>query len=498
MSRLTRRELIQTGLGALAVGAVGAANPPSDSAHDFSFHFDHVLGTSLDAWVRTTDPSAAASAERLVLGEIERLRQVFSPFDPASEVSRLNQARGAFAASDDLLAVLREYESWHRLSGGACGAQLGGLMRVWSEAQRAGELPSPAALEPIVSDLRSPGWIISGRTVRRLTDQPFDLCSVAKGYVIGQAVEVVRRNVPGVAGLLVNLGGDLGGWGDWHVGVQDPMRPEDNARPLTALRLCDKAVATSGGYQRFYSIEQKRYSHLLDPRTGQPADGIAGATVVAPASVTANALATMLCVLRPDEGIRLVERLPGVECLLVTPAGKLIRSRGFAALELAFAQDEKKEDKTKKDWPDEHQVTIALEVPNVSAAKKYRRPYVAVWIEDGDGKAVRTVAVWGNSSKWLPTMSGWWKIGKDDSALIKAVTRATRAPGKYSVVWDGKDDKGKALPQGTYTVRVEVHREHGKHLFQSGKIACLTDEAKLTLEKNAESGDVLITYGKRK
>src|SRR5262249_45043803 len=295
------------------------------------------------------------------------------------------------------------------------------------------------------------------------------------------------------------LGGDLGGWGHRLVGVQDPKRPEDNARPLTALRLSDRAVATSGGYQRFYQIDGRRYSHLLDPRTGRPADGVAAVTVVAPTSVTANALATMLCVMRPDEGLRLVERTAGAACLLISPDGRQVRSRGFAALEVPIVAEEKKEDSTKKGaWPAEHQVTVSIEIPKIDTARKYRRPYVAVWIEDGDGKAVRTITVWGNSPRWLPTMSGWWKIGKDDGGLVKSVTRATRAPGKDSVAWDGKDDAGKALPQGTYTVRVEVHREHGKHVFQSGKIACGKDEAKLTLEKNAETGETGVEYGKRK
>src|SRR5690349_10081619 len=113
MSRLTRRELIRTGLGALAVGAAaGAASPPAKAIREFSFHHDHVLGTSLDVCALAPDVKTASAAERIVLDEMERLRQVFSPFDPASEVSRLNQARGAFEASDDLLAVLREYEAW--------------------------------------------------------------------------------------------------------------------------------------------------------------------------------------------------------------------------------------------------------------------------------------------------------------------------------------------------------------------------------------------------
>ena len=148
-------------------------------------------------------------------------------------------------------------------------------------------------------------------------------------------------------------------------------------------------------------------------------------------------------------------------------------------------------------WADDYQVTFTLTIANVSA-KKYRKPYIAVWIEDAAGKPVRTITVWGNNPRWLATLPQWWKIGKDDDALVKAVTCATRAPGKYSVVWDGKDDNGNLLAQGAYTVQVEVHREHGKLVRQTGKIQCGAEPAQVTLENNAETGDTLVEYAKKK
>lgn len=504
MHRLTRRELFHA--GAVAVGAVAVPLRARDGAGridqpqaGFSFHFDHVLGTSLDGWLNVADAGAARRAEQGVLDEIERLRRVFSPFDPQSELSQLNRSTGAVHASGDLLAVLREYESWIRLSAGACNAQLGGLVRLWAEAERSGVLPDERTVADLARRISSPAWRIEGDRVVRLSDQPLNLNSIAKGYILNRAAAAARTIARD--GLL-NLGGDLCHWGEPAavVGVQDPASPAENARPLTALKLTDAAVATSGGYERYYTLGGQRFSHLIDPRTGRPAGGVC-ATVVAPTSVTANALATILCVQPVAQGLRLVDELSGVECLLIQPDGSQIRSRGFAALEVALADDApKKDDKEKKAeaWPADHQVSIALDLPQISATKRYRRPYVAVWIEGADSKPVRNVVVWGNASRWLPTLTGWWKVAREDKALIKAVTRATRAPGKYTVVWDGKDDQGKPVAQGTYTVRIEVHREHGRHLFQTAKIDCLAEPAKVTAEKNAESGEVVIQYGKRK
>jgi hypothetical protein len=98
----------------------------------------------------------------------------------------------------------------------------------------------------------------------------------------------------------------------------------------------------------------------------------------------------------------------------------------------------------------------------------------------------------------MKDLTDWWRFARDNRELIRAVTRATRAPGKYEVAWDGKDDKGNPLARGTYTFRVEVHREHGKHLRQSGKLVCEGEPVKVTLEKNEETEATRIEYGKKK
>ncbi|MFO0852643.1 MAG: DUF2271 domain-containing protein [Gemmataceae bacterium] len=495
MTSPTRREALQAGAaGVAALALTGAAPAPAEC----SFHYDHVLGTSLDARL-VADPSAAVEAERAALSEIERLRAVFSVHDPDSELSRLNRAAGPATASADLLAVLREYERWQRATGGACNGQVGALTRTWASAVKDGMEPTPAVLAEVVRRIAVPGWVIDGTTVTRLTGQPLDLNSVAKGYILHRAAAVMQA-VPGVTAGVLDLGGDLCTWGDqdWAVGVQHPHRPADNAAPLTAVRVRGQSVATSGGYQRWYEVNGLRRSHILDPRTGRPADAVAGATVVAADSVTANVLATSLCVLGPAAGLALIARIPNAACLIVTPDGREHRSPNFVGFERPvelLADDPKGEAKTGGPWPADYEATVKLTLPTMTG--RYRRPYVAVWVEDADGKPVRTVTVWGNSPRWVSTLSGWWKVAKDDKKLVKAVTRATRAPGQYEVVWDGKDDAGKPLPQGTYTVKVEVHREHGRDVTQAGKLDCKAGPAKITLPKNAETGETTVEYAKR-
>jgi len=481
--------------------------PPARTLEEFYFHHDHVIGTSLDVWAVAPDETAATACETAILDEIERLRRIFSLYDADSELSRLNRAGGPVPASPEMVEVLTAYEAFQQRSYGAFNGQLGELVRLWKAAEQTGVEPDSATLQPIVREINQPGWRTdeAHRTVTRLTSQPLNLNSIAKGYIIQKAAAAARARVPALRGLLLNLGGDMAVWGKdadgrpaWTIGVQDPLHPEDNAPVLAVLRLEDAAVATSGGYERYYTVAGKRYSHLFDPRTGRPAAGMASATVVARDNMTANALATTLCVLSPEEGLRLVADTPGAECLLVTPDGRQFRSAGLKTLELALpptAQD--KGDKTTA-WPDGYQVTLSVTLPTIDAGARYRRPYVAVWVENADGKAVRTITVWGNNPRYTKDLSHWWKFAQGDQALIKAVTRATRAPGKYTLAWDGKDDKGALVPRGTYTVQVEVHREHGKHLVQTGKIVCGADPATVTLERNAETEATVVEYAKKK
>jgi thiamine biosynthesis lipoprotein ApbE len=494
MTQPTRRDAFCAGVATTTAFALGTSSPASFAVGEVSFHYDHILGTSLDGRL-IADPAAATAAEQVILDEIERLRKVFSVHDSESELSRLNRANGPFRASADLLAVLRQYETWQRLSGGACNAQVGALIRAWDQAAKRGTEPNAPALATLVKRIASPGWRIDGDTVTRLIDQPLHLNSIAKGYILHRAADAVKA-MPGVTAGLLDLGGDLCVWGetDWTVGIQNPFRPADNAIPLGLFNLRDAAVATSGNYQRWYEVNGVRRSHILDPRTGQPADGVAGATVIAPDSTTANAMATMLCVLGADAGLKLVANTPGTAALLIDSDGLEHHSPNFVFHRIP---DEKKSEEKKGDpWPADYEVTVKLELPAMGGGR-YRRPYVAVWIENADGKPVRTVSVWGNNPRWISTLSGWWKVGKEDAKLVKAVTKATRAPGKYEIVWDGKDDTGKALPQGTYTVKIEVHREHGKDLIQSGKLECKSEAAKLTLEKNAETAETTVEYAKK-
>jgi thiamine biosynthesis lipoprotein len=184
-----------------------------------------------------------------------------------------------------------------------------------------------------------------------------DLGGIAKGYIAGRMASRMRR-AGAIAGL-VAAAGDVYAFGErpenlvrkggdrrWGVAVQDPRYPEDRTRLFTAVHVRDQAVDTSGHYYRGYTIEGRRFSHIVDPRTGRPVDTrLASVTVLAPDAATADGLATGIAVLGVEKGMELVEKTAGVECLLLElgeepaegsaekPPLVAHRSSGFAALE---------------------------------------------------------------------------------------------------------------------------------------------------------------------
>ena len=502
-----------------ALIAVAILRCHADEPGMFRFHHDNILGTSLDLQVACDDAQQAGAVETAVLDEIERLRKILSTYDATSEISKLNTTNAPMVCPQDLIDVLTFYDWWTAKSGGAYNGHLGELIQVWKAAEKAGTPPDAAALKQIVVTLAKPGWAIDpkSKTVTRLTLQPLNVNSLGKGYIISKAIVAARAKAPTARGILLNIGGDIYASGGpaagapWLISVTDPMHSADNAPPLTQVRLSDHAVSTSAAYERGYTIAGKRYSHIFDPRTGMPAEGIASATVIAGNSANSNALATTLCVLRPEEGLALVKQIAGAECLLVTADGRQLRSAHFASFEVPQqaavtpppAPAQAAAPSAPGMWPSGYMVTlgITLKPPthysiDVSRVRnKDRNPYVAAWVEDANGKRVRTIAVWGNNKRFVPDLSEWWKVSKLDAAWAATVTRATRQPGHYKLEWDGTDDKGNPLPTGTYTIYLEVNREFGDHKTQSGKIVCGTTASQGTIPASTEADATDLAYG---
>jgi FAD:protein FMN transferase len=445
------------------------------SLGEFAFHHEGVLGTSMELIVQAGDSASARECERQVLAEVERLRRILSTRDSASEISRVQS--GSPVESRELAELLAAYEFWRGRTGGAIDVNLAGVFRLWEQAQIAQQLPDAASLK---NALNAP--------------LAFNVDALGKGFIVDRAVEIARRFA--LSGLL-NIGGDVRAWGNypWPVGVADPRNPAENAPLPGQFVLRDAAIATSGGYARYYTIAGKRFSHVIDPRTLQAVDCLASATVVAADCLTANALSTAACVLGKTDGEKLVRRFRAAGYLLTDAVQPDVRG-GLLMTSAASSETPKPQPLAQPDaWPKDFQVSINVEI-KAPAGTRIKRPYVAVWIEDANEKIVRTVAVWGTRDKYISELSYWWEAAGGDSAfdLYKSISRATRPAGKYTVVWNGLDDQGNALPKGDYTVCVELNREDGHHGMESAMISCRDEQKSANLAATAESEASTIEY----
>ncbi len=158
------------------------------------------------------------------------------------------------------------------------------------------------------------------------------LDGIAKGYIIDAAIRMLRAQ--GIYNALVNIGGDMRGVGvttagnPWKIALQHPRDPEVY---LAVIHLADRAVATSGDYERYF-LPDKRAHHIVDPKTGLSATSLISVTVVAEMAVDADALATAVFVMGPKNGLELIEISEGVEGLLVTKDREVLLSNGFHRL----------------------------------------------------------------------------------------------------------------------------------------------------------------------
>ena len=157
-------------------------------------------------------------------------------------------------------------------------------------------------------------------------------------------------------------------------------------------------------------------------------------------------------------------------------------------------QVEQLAEKPEPAWPKAGVLSVELKLAQVKTGK-YRRPYVAVWIEDEANKPVRFLTLWGKQAKYHRDLRDFWVFTKRNTKEVDAVTGPTRPAGAYTLAWDGNDDAGKPLPPGDYTVHIEVVREHGTRVHMKQVIACGGKAKSEKLEGNVEVESVTIQFG---
>ena len=284
------------------------------------------FGTLVQVSLWDVEPALAERAFDALASELDWMHEAWHAWQPGT-LGTFNArcAAGApFTADPDLLELVRLGADLSERSGGLFNPAIGRLVDLWGFHA---DLPEPRAppteaLAPLVESAPAMGQIrIDGTRVRCTNPMiRLDFGAFAKGFGVDRAVE--RLRALGIRDAVVNAGGDLRAIGakggtPWRIGIRNPRGPG----AIAVLEVAgDESVFTSGDYERYFEWEGVRYHHIIDPRTGRPATGIASATVIHRDATTADAAATALMVAGPDEWPAVAARMGIDEAMIVTPA----------------------------------------------------------------------------------------------------------------------------------------------------------------------------------
>jgi thiamine biosynthesis lipoprotein len=294
---------------------------------------DGIMGTRITVELWAEDSGAGNQAIDAVMDEMRHIDESMSTFKPTSEVSKVNRlaAQEPVKISPELFGLLQTALEYSRITDGAFDITYASVGFMYdfhahtrpTEAQIASALPA-VNYHHLLLDAKTQSVRFSQPGVR------IDLGGIAKGFAVDRGIEILQQR--GMTRALVTAGGDSRIIGDrfgkpWIVGIRHPDHPD---QVVARIPLVDTAISTSGDYEHYFDENGVRYHHIIDPRTGHSASRVRSATVIAPTATRTDGLSKTAFVLGPDEALKIYNRLPDVDAILIAPDGRVLYSKGLA------------------------------------------------------------------------------------------------------------------------------------------------------------------------
>ena len=292
------------------------------------------MGTVFEITAYVSDNERAEIAFQEVFNEVNRLDKLMSNYKEDSNLSKVNReaVSGSVSCDDELAYIIEQSLKYGDATKGAFDITVGPLMKKWGFFREEGRIPDKKELELVLGWVSYKNVIVETETKKSLIrdsryesvisfENPhtqIDLGGIGKGYAVDVATKMLREN--GIRSALINFAGNVYAYGSpagrksWAIGLQNP-RSSKNI--LGSFEIVDKAVSTSGDYEKFFIMNGERYSHIIDPRTGTPVKGVVSVTIVADDATMADAFSTGVFVMGVEEGLKFIESKPGVEGIIV-------------------------------------------------------------------------------------------------------------------------------------------------------------------------------------
>lgn len=271
----------------------------------------------------------------LAVQEITRIEKLISSWDSKSQTSEVNNNAGIKAVKVDreLYDLVKRAIRISQLTDGAFDITYASMDKIWKYDGSMKEIPSQ---DEILSSISTVGYHnlvlndIDHSIFLKLKGMKMGFGGIGKGYAADMAKKLLQSR--GVIAGIINASGDMNTWGkqingeEWKVAITNPL---DKNKAFALLPITDGAVVTSGNYEKFVNFNGKRYSHIIDPRTGYPSTGIISATVFAPKAELADALATSVFVMGKEVGLNRINQLPQIECIIIDEQGNIFTSNNI-------------------------------------------------------------------------------------------------------------------------------------------------------------------------
>lgn len=302
------------------------------------------MGTIIEQKVAAESFEEANRCFRRVIEIIKKLECKMSYFIAESYVSQLNSSDGKKSIKIDYntFNVLKTADAFYRLSNGAFDVTASPLTALWRNCINDNTMPSDQEIQslmPLVSGSRIE-LDENNLNARIGYGQSIDLGGIGKGFAADIAIKEYREL--GVTSAFINFGGNVHTLGTkidgkpWMIGIQNPRDNRGNF--IAGLAVADQSVVTSGDYEKYFKSGEKIYHHIIDPKTGYPADsGLISATVLSPSSMEADALSTAVFVLGLKRGMELIEKVAHAEGVLITNENKVFVTKNLKDCFIAYS-----------------------------------------------------------------------------------------------------------------------------------------------------------------
>lgn len=292
-----------------------------------------LMGNRFEFTVLTTDQQAGETAISAAVAEVSRIEELLSTYKESSQTSLINRYAGLkpVKVDQEVLQLIQRSIKISDITQGAFDISYGSIDKsLWNFDINMTALPDPETALESVGLINYKNVILDPKTstvMLKHKGMRIGFGGIGKGYAADRA-KLVLKNM-GIESGIVNAAGDLITWGTdlqekpWTIGIADPNRSD---HPFSALNISDMAVATSGNYEKYATINGKKYSHTIDPKSGLPVSGIKSVSIICPSAELADALATPVVVMGVKVGLDLINQLQQVACIVIDDADQLYTS----------------------------------------------------------------------------------------------------------------------------------------------------------------------------